>query len=68
MRTLCDIARGTFVCNYVGMLHSDEQINDKNNNKQDDEYFVELDFIEKSEKLKEGYENEVLNDDFKGIK
>ena len=66
VRTLCDIAVGTFVCNYVGILYSDAQIttlSNENNNNFDDDYLVELDFIE-SEKFKDV---KLLNDHLKGM-
>jgi histone-lysine N-methyltransferase SETDB1 len=60
VRCLNDIARGTFICCYIGniLTETDATEQGKNNG---DEYLADLDFIEVVEKCKEDYEEDVFS-------
>ncbi|XP_075049538.1 histone-lysine N-methyltransferase SETDB1-like isoform X2 [Mixophyes fleayi] len=58
IRCLDDIAKGSFVCIYVGKILTDD-FADKVGLQMDDEYFANLDYIESVENYKEGYESDV---------
>lgn len=62
VRCLDDIAKGSFICCYYGDLLSDKQTDDAAE-RHGDEYFAELDYIEKGEQFKEGYESSVEDDE-----
>nr|CAD7591759.1 unnamed protein product [Timema genevievae] len=62
IRTLHDIPQGTFICIYAGHLLTDQEANEGGKN-YGDEYLAELNYIEAVERMKEGYESDILEDD-----
>ncbi|KDR11107.1 Histone-lysine N-methyltransferase eggless, partial [Zootermopsis nevadensis] len=62
IRCLNDIPQGGFICIYAGRLLTEQGANEEGKN-YGDEYLAELDYIEVVEKLKEGYESDVVQDD-----
>ncbi|CAL4102200.1 unnamed protein product, partial [Meganyctiphanes norvegica] len=64
VRTLHDIPRGGFICIYVGKMLDEKSANEEGRSVQGgDDYYAELDFIENMEQQKEGYEEDVCDDD-----
>lgn len=63
LRCLNDVPKGSFICVYAGDLLTEQNANEAGDNF-GDEYFAELDYIEVVENLKEGYEPDVVNDDY----
>lgn len=61
IRCLDDIPQGMFLCIYAGQLLT-EQGADEDGNQFGDEYLAELDHIDVVEKLKEGYESDVVEE------
>lgn len=62
IRTLADIPKGSFICNYIGEIYSEydaEKI--AFDTGENGEYLSNLDYIETVVELKEGYENDVMN-------
>ncbi|XP_044737579.1 histone-lysine N-methyltransferase eggless isoform X2 [Chrysoperla carnea] len=62
IRCLHDVPRGSFICIYAGQLLTEQTANEGGINF-GDEYLAELDYIEVVERLKEGYESDVVEDD-----
>lgn len=62
LRTLHDIPKGSFICIYAGNLLT-EQLSNEYGAKEGDEYFAELDYIEVVERIKEGYESDIPEED-----
>ncbi|XP_054712461.1 histone-lysine N-methyltransferase SETDB1-like [Uloborus diversus] len=62
IRCLDDIDAGMFICVYAGQLLT-EQGADEDGNQFGDEYLAELDHIEVVERIKEGYESDVVDMD-----
>lgn len=58
LRCMHDVPKGSFICTYVGDLLTEEDANIAGDN-YGDEYFAELDYIERVENIKEGYESGV---------
>ncbi|XP_043220666.1 histone-lysine N-methyltransferase eggless-like isoform X1 [Amphibalanus amphitrite] len=65
IRCLDDIPKGGFICVYAGQLLTESLANEDGKN-YGDEYLAELDYIEVLERLKEGYESDVVDDDESG--
>lgn len=63
LRCLNDVPKGSFICVYAGDLLTEQNANEAGDNF-GDEYFAELDYIEVVENLKEGYEPDVVNEDY----
>lgn len=61
IRCLNDIPQGGFICIYAGRLLTEQGANEGGKN-YGDEYLAELDYIEVVEKLKEGYESDIVDD------
>lgn len=59
LRSVNDIPRGTFICNYAGDLITGEHSN-RLAKKDGDMYMAQLDFIETSQDFKEDYERNVV--------
>ncbi|XP_037083746.1 histone-lysine N-methyltransferase eggless-like [Pollicipes pollicipes] len=62
IRCLDDIPKGGFICVYAGQLLTESGANEDGKN-YGDEYLAELDYIEVLERLKEGYESDVVDDE-----
>jgi len=60
VRCLNDITKGAFICCYIGNILTDDNATEQGKN-YGDEYLADLDFIEVVEKLKEGYEEDVIS-------
>jgi len=60
LRTLTDIPRGSFICNYIGKIfnESDTEMNALDTGEKGD-YVSNLDFIEVVSEIKDGYESDV---------
>ncbi|XP_076063214.1 histone-lysine N-methyltransferase eggless-like isoform X2 [Oratosquilla oratoria] len=63
VRTLQDIPRGGFLCVYVGKMLTENSANEEGKVRGGDDYFAELDFIEVMEDYKEGFEEDVEDED-----
>ncbi|KAK7864464.1 hypothetical protein R5R35_011697 [Gryllus longicercus] len=67
IRCLNDVPHGAFICIYAGRLLTEQGANEcvfvKGGKNYGDEYLAELDYIEVVERLKEGYESDVVEDD-----
>ncbi|XP_046383307.1 histone-lysine N-methyltransferase eggless isoform X2 [Ischnura elegans] len=61
VQCLSDIPQGAFICVYVGQLLTEAGANE-DGKAYGDEYLAELDYIEVVERIKEGYESDVLDD------
>ncbi|XP_023214886.1 histone-lysine N-methyltransferase SETDB1-like [Centruroides sculpturatus] len=60
IRCLDDIPQGMFICIYAGQLLTEQGANE-DGHQYGDEYLAELDHIEVVERLKEGYESDVVD-------
>jgi len=58
LRCVDDIAKGTFICTYTGLVLNEQTAN-REGMDFGDEYLAELDHIEVVEKAKDGYESDV---------
>lgn len=68
VRTLHDIPKGGFICIYVGKMLDEKSANEEGRSVQGgDDYYAELDFIENLEQQKEGYEDDVRDDEAKTV-
>jgi histone-lysine N-methyltransferase SETDB1 len=66
LQALHDIPKGTFICIYAGLLYTEKQANAMCHLpgvEHGDEYFAELDYIETTQVLKDGYESDVMHMD-----
>ncbi|XP_071440737.1 histone-lysine N-methyltransferase eggless [Hetaerina americana] len=61
VQCLSDIPQGAFICVYVGQLLTEQGANEDGKT-YGDEYLAELDYIEVVERIKEGYESDVIDD------
>lgn len=61
LRTLVDIPRGSFVCNYIGEIFNENDVEEMNaqNSGEKSVYLSNLDFIETIADIKDGYESDV---------
>uniref|UniRef100_T1IYR1 Histone-lysine N-methyltransferase n=1 Tax=Strigamia maritima TaxID=126957 RepID=T1IYR1_STRMM len=59
LRCLDDLPKGCFVCIYAGQLLTEQEANE-DGAQFGDEYLAELDHIEVCERIKEGYESDVI--------
>ncbi len=59
IRTSNFIPKGAFICNYVGHLYPEDYTGELAA-KHGDKFFAALDFLEKAQAYKEGYENDVV--------
>ncbi|KAK2168665.1 hypothetical protein LSH36_15g13047 [Paralvinella palmiformis] len=62
LRCLDDIPEGGFICVYAGQLLTEQGANE-DGQQYGDEYLAELDYIEVVERIKEGYESDVVEDE-----
>lgn len=62
IRCLDDIPQGGFICIYAGQLLTEQGANE-DGTQFGDEYLAELDYIEVVERMKEGYESDVVESD-----
>lgn len=62
IRCLDDIPQGGFICIYAGQLLTEQGANE-DGTQFGDEYLAELDYIEVVERMKEGYESDVVASD-----
>lgn len=62
VRCLNDIPKGTFICNFIGEIFTDNEAN-KGGIIFGDEYLTDMDFIETTEEHKSDYESDAYSDD-----